>query len=181
MTATVQGNEYRLFTPWRVLGWGGAVALLAVPAVLGWPWPPFAFVAFGVMVAIVGGMIELAVRKARTPAHAIAAAIALVTGFVLQWMGRVGASEHIENMIYVVVVLIALGGAFGARFRAEGLVWAMFFTAGFQLAIALGGFAVGWVFNDDRGPVAQLIFNAGLALPWVLAGILFRAKVPSVG
>ena len=25
MTATVQGNVYRLLNPWRVLGWGGAV------------------------------------------------------------------------------------------------------------------------------------------------------------
>ena len=40
---------------------------------------------------------------------------------------------------------------------------------------------MGWVFNDARGPVAQLAFNAGLALPWLLAGALFRAKVPGTG
>lgn len=178
MTVTAQPAAH-LLKPWRLLGWGGAAALVALPAILGWPWPAFAFVAFGIMLAIAGGLIELAVRKARTPAHAVAAAIAVLAAFAMQWMGRVGASEgYLENFAYVVVALVAFAGAVGARFRPPGLAWAMFFAAAFQLAVAIGGFAVGWVFNDARGPVAQLVFNAGLALPWLLAGVLFRAKVP---
>ena len=172
MTAT---SHAPLLNPWRLLGWGSAMALLTVPAVLGWPWPATAFVAFGIMFAIVGGLIELAFRKARTPAHAVAATIAVLTAFALQWIGRVGASEgYLENFAYVVVGLVAFAGAVGARFRAPGLAWAMAFAAAFQLAIALGGFAVGWVFNDARGPVAQLLFNLALALPWLLAAALFR-------
>jgi hypothetical protein len=180
MTASVQTGGLRLLNPWRIVGWGGAAALLAVPAVLGWPWPAFAFVAFGALFALVGGGIELAARKARTPAHAAAAAIALVTGFVLQWIGRVGASDgHLENFVYVVVALIALAGAVGARFRAEGLAWAMFLAAGFQLLVAVGAYAAGWVFTDARGPLAELVFNVGLALPWLLAGALFRSRPPA--
>jgi len=178
MTATAR-TPTPLLNPFRLLGWGTAAVLLALPAILGWPWPASAFVAFAIMLAIVGGLIELAVRKARTPAHAVAAAIAVLTAFAMQWMGRVGASEgYLENFTYVVVALVAFAGAVGARFRAPGLAWAMAFAAAFQLAIAIGGFAAGWVFNDARGPVAQLVFNAGLALPWLLAGALFRAKVP---
>lgn len=178
MTATAR-TPAPLLTPWRLLGWGAAAVLLALPAILGWPWPAFAFVAFGIMLALVGGTIELAVRKARTPAHAVAAAIAVLAGFAMQWIGRVGASEgYLENFAYVVVALVALAGAVGARFRAPGLAWAMAFAGALQLAIAVGGFAVGWVFNDARGPLAQLAFNAALALPWLLAGALFRAKAP---
>jgi hypothetical protein len=181
MTATAH-TPAPLRSPWRLLGWGTAAALLALPAILGWPWPPFAFVAFAIMLAIAGGLIELAARKARTPAHSAGAAIAVLAGFAMQWIGRVGASEgYLENFAYVVVALVAFAGAVGARFRAPGLAWAMAFAAALQLAVAIGGFAAGWVFNDARGPLAQLAFNAALALPWLLAGALFRAKVPDAG
>jgi hypothetical protein len=176
MTASAQGSAMRLLNPWRVIGWGAAAVLLALPAVLRFPWPAFAFVALGVMLAVIGGLIELAAARARTPAHAGAAALALLSMFAFQWVGRVGADEHLENLVYVVVALVALGGAFGARFRAEGLAGAMFFTAGFQLAVALGAYAAGWTMNDARGPEAQLLFNAALALPWLASGVLFRAK-----
>jgi hypothetical protein len=176
MTAKVQGGAMRLLNPWRVIGWGAALALLALPAVLRFPWQPFAFVALGAMLAVIGGMIELAVARARTPAHAAAAAVALLSVFAFQWAGRVGADEHIENLIYVVVALVAVGGAFGARFRPAGLAWAMFFTAGLQLVVALGAWAAGWTMNDARGPQGQLLFNLCAALPWLLAGGLFRAK-----
>lgn len=178
MTTAAQPHP-NLFQPWRLLGWGGAAALLTVPAILGWPWPATAFIAFGIMLVVVGGLIELAVRKARTPAHAIAATIAVLAAFAMQWIGRVGAADgHLENFAYVVTGLVAFAGAVGARFRAPGLAWAMAFAAAFQLAIALGGFTAGWVFNDARGPVAQLVFNLALALPWLLAAALFRTRVP---
>jgi hypothetical protein len=178
MTTTAP-NHAPLFNPWRLLGWGGAAALLTVPAILGWPWPASAFLAFGIMLAVVGGMIELAIRKARHPAHAVAATIAVLAAFAMQWIGRVGASDgHLENFAYVVTGLVAFAGAVGARFRAPGLAWAMAFAAAFQLAVAIGGFTAGWVFNDARGPVAQLAFNLGLALPWLVAALLFRAKAP---
>jgi hypothetical protein len=178
MTATAHSPS-PLLNPWRWLGWGAAAALLALPAILGWPWPATAFVALAIMLALVGGAIELAARKARTPAHAAAAAIAVLAGFAMQWIGRVGASEgYLENFAYVVVALVAFAGAVGARFRAPGLAWAMAFAAAFQLAVALGGYAAGWVFNDARGPLAQLAFNAALALPWLLAAALFRAEAP---
>jgi hypothetical protein len=178
MTATAH-IPASLRNPWRLLGWSTAATLLALPAMLGWPWPATAFVALGIMLAVVGGTIELAARRARTPAHAAAAAIAVLTGFAMQWIGRVGASEgYLENLAYVVVALVAFAGAVGARFRAPGLAWAMGFTAALQLAVTIGGFAAGWTFNDARGPVAQLAFNAALALPWLLAAALFRAQVP---
>jgi hypothetical protein len=178
MTATAR-TPAPLRNPWRLLGWTTAAALLALPAILGWPWPTFAFVAFAIMLAIVGGAIELAVRKARTPAHAAAAAIAVLAAFAMQWIGRGGASEgYLENFAYVVVALVAFAGAVGARFRPPGLAWAMAFAGAFQLAIAVGGYAAGWTFNDARGPLAQLAFNVALALPWLLAAALFRAKVP---
>ena len=175
MTAGVQPGAPRFINPWRVVGWGGAAALLAVPTLAGWPWGLSGTLAAAAMFALVGGAIELAVRKARTPAHGAAAAVALLTGFLLQWIGRVGASDgQLENFVYVVVALVALAGAVGAEARPEGLAWAMYFAAGFELLVALGAFAAGWVFTDARGPVAQLAFNLGLALPWLLAGMLFR-------
>jgi hypothetical protein len=180
MTATAR-TATPLLNPWRLLGWGAAAVLLALPAILGWPWPAFAFVAFAIMLALAGGLIEWAVRKARTPAHAAAAAIAVLTAFALQWIGRVGASEgYLENFAYVVVALVAFAGAVGARFRAPGLAWAMAFAAALQLAVAVGGYAAGWTFNDARAPLAQLAFNAALALPWLLAAALFRVEVPAV-
>ena len=177
MTASMQDGGTKLLNPWRVAGWGAALALLALPALLGWPWPSAAFAVLAAMLAVLGGGIELMARKAHAPAHAGAAAIALLSMFAFQWMGRVGSADGpIENLVYVVVALVALGGAFGARFRAEGMAWAMFFTAGFQLTVALGAYAAGWAMNDARGPEAQLLFNAALVLPWLASALLFRAN-----
>lgn len=103
----------------------------------------------------------------------------MLAAFAMQWIGRVGASEgYLENFAYVVVALVAFAGAVGARFRPSGLAWAMAFAAAFQLAVAVGGYAAGWTFNDARGPLAQLAFNGALALPWLLAAALFRVNAP---
>ena len=51
--------------PWRLIGWGGAVALLLVPLVLQFPWTLSDFIFAGAVFGIVGGTFELAVRKRR--------------------------------------------------------------------------------------------------------------------
>jgi hypothetical protein len=174
MTAGFGSREARFVNPWRLIVWACAMALLTVPAILGWAWTASGFVAFGLIFAILGGAIELAVHKADSAAHGGAAAISVLTAFVLLWVGRIGSEDgHLENLIYLVEIAIAFAGAVGARFRAVGLAWAMFLTASFQLLVTLA-IASGWGAQPGPSAFGSLFFNAGVLGLWALAGLLFR-------
>jgi hypothetical protein len=174
MTASSGSHGARFVNPWRAIGWASAMALLAVPAIFGWPWTALQFVAFGMIFAILGGAIELAVHQAGSAARGGAAAIAVLTAFVLLWVGRIGSEDgHLENLIYLVEIAIAFAGAVGARFRAEGLALAMFLTAFFQLLVTLA-IASGWGAQPAPSAFGSLVFNAGVVGSWALAGLLFR-------
>jgi len=93
---------------WRIAVWGGAALLLLLPLVAMQfttevVWTGFDFLLFGVMLAVLGGGIELAVRMSRHYAYRAAAGIALVTGFLLVWMnlavGIIGNEENPANLM----------------------------------------------------------------------------------
>ena len=175
MTTTTEVPEPKFFNPWRISGWGSAGALLAVPALAGWPWTGSGFALAATMLAAIGVIVELGVRHARNITQKAAFAIAVVTWFILLWIGFIGsADDHDANLLYLVEIAIALAGATVAKFRADGMARALFVAAFFQLAVTVRGYAAEWEFSDARGPIAQFIFNGCLIIPWVLAGVLFR-------
>ncbi len=170
---TVQGTNF--FNPWRVAGWGLAAALLATPAIAGWPWEFRGFVLVGVVLTVIGVTMELGLRHARDLTHKAGFTIAVATWFFLLWSGFIGAADDYDaNLFYLVEIAIALSGAVGAKFRPDGMARAMVFTALFQLAVAAGSYRAGWQFAGEREPLAQLILNSGLIVPWALAGVLFH-------
>jgi hypothetical protein len=176
MKATVEGDAFRFITPWRVVGWGCGMALLAVPALAGWDWNAAGFIIFGMTFAVLGGLIELAAHKAGSAAHGWASAIAVLTGFVLLWVGRIGSEDgHLQNFIYFVEIAVAFAGAVGARFRPMGLAWAMFLTALFQLVVTLA-IVSGWGAQPGTSAFGSLAFNVAVGALWALAGVLFRTE-----
>jgi hypothetical protein len=163
---------------WRVLGWGGAVALLALPFVAMQfttevNWSGSDFVIMGLLFAAVGLGLEFIFRRLGSATYRLAGTIAVLTGFLTIWVnlavGMIG-DDNPYNLLFLGVVLVAIAGSVLSRFRPAGMAGAMLAAAVCQGLTA--GF--GWT-ADPRGAAFALLF----ALPWLLAAVLFRAAARS--
>jgi hypothetical protein len=161
--------------PWRGIGWGMAALLLLLPLVamqftgeVMWSVGDFIF-AF-LLIGGVGLAFELTVRATRNIAYRAGIGSALAAAFLIIWatgaVGMVGDEGDPHNLLFLVVIVLALGGAAAARFRAAGMALAMGVAAVAHLAVSLSGLSI-----DPRGG----ILSATFAALWALSAILFRA------
>jgi len=159
---------------WRIALWGGAGLLLLAPLAamqftdrVGWTGADFAIM--GVMLAIVCGGLELAVRLSRSHAARAGAAVALVSGFLLTWMnlavGFIGDENNPLNLMFFGVIAIAAVGAAVARLRPAGMASAMIATAAAQTLAA--------VVAQAYGHFTWILTAAFVAL-WLGSALLFR-------
>lgn len=167
MAISMQDGAARRQTPWRVLGWGGAALLLALPYLTNAPWTASDYVFMGVLFAIAGGAFELIFRKPTGIAYRLGAALAVFTGFLTVWVnaavGMIGDGPY--NLLFGGVLLVALTGAIAARFQPAGMALAMVAAAVVQAVLSAIGFA-----DDPHGAMLSMVFAA----PWLLAAALFR-------
>ena len=89
--ASNAGGQPGAGVPWRIVGWGFAVAILLLPFVAmrvgadGVNWSLGDFIVFGVMLGAVGGAFELAVRASGNWAYRGGAALGLFAAFLVVW------------------------------------------------------------------------------------------------
>ena len=161
-------------SPWRILGWGMAAALLLTPLVamqftseVNWTASDFAFA--GVMFGGVGNAYEFAVRRTRSHAYRGAVALALAAAFLIVWangaVGMIGDEGDPANLMFAAVLAIALLGSVLARFRAGGMAAVM---AAAAVAQAMAG-GVGMLIDPLGG-----IFSAAFAGLWLISAALFH-------
>lgn len=159
---------------WRVIGWGFAAVLLAMPAVamrfteeVNWTGGDFVFAA--VVFGLVGLGIELTVRASRSWAYRGAAALAVLSAFMIVWanaaVGMIGSEDSSYNLWFLGLVPLAIVGAVMARARARGLALVMLIVGSGQVLAAAGGYAV-----DPRGSVVSMVLAGG----WFLSALLFH-------
>ena len=163
---------------WRLLGWGGAVVLLTVPLLLQFPWTLSDFIFAGAVFAIVGGTFELAVRKSGNKWYRGGVAVALATAFLLVWIngavGVIGNEDNPANLMFMVVILMAIAGAVASRFEAAGMARAMFVAAAANGLICVIVAVNGLGATEPPGFPEVPILIAGFAVMWGLSALLFR-------
>lgn len=159
----------------RPLVWGGATALLLLPAVAMQfteevQWDAFDFLVMGGMLLAVCLAYETAVRFARSNAYLVASAIAVGASFLTVWanlaVGIIGSENNPVNDIFFGVVAVAVVGALLARLRPRGLAWAMLATAVAQVAACL------YAWWGGHGHV--FLFTGVMCGLWLTAAQLFR-------
>ena len=164
--------------PWRIIGWGTAAFLLILPYVTGAPWTGSDYVFAAVVVGIVGGLIELAARTSRNFYYRAGALVAVAASFLLVWIngavGIIGGEDNDSNLMFLVVIAIALAGSIAARFRAEGMVRAMIVTAVAEGLVAVPVIAFGLGANEPPGMIGVLVLIGGFTGMWGLSALLFR-------
>ena len=136
MASKAQGVLAR--TPWRMIGWGGAALLLALPFVAMQftrevVWTGSDFIIFGSMLLMVGVPLELAARMSKDWSYRGGALLALTAMFLTIWtnlaVGIVGSEDNPANLLFFGALLVGLVGAIAARFRPGGMAMAMIATA----------------------------------------------------
>ena len=171
----------------HVIRWGRWVlvtaGVLAVPALamafnIGVPdpgqgtegvnWGPMDFAIMGVLILGSGLLFEYASSRGASVAHRAAVAIAVVTGLGLIWVNLAVGMMDVENgnLMYVLVLFVALVGAAIGRFEPREASIAMFATAGAHVVVA----AIALIAN--LGPT--ILADAFVVLAWVASGLLFR-------
>ena len=176
MTQLMQTTNY--------LRWVAVTAVvLAIPAVsmalnLGIPdpgggsegvnWGPMDFAIVGVLVMGAGLLYEYASTRAVSVAHRAAAAIAVAAGLGLIWVNLAVGFMDVENgnLLYVLVLFVALIGASVGRFAPREASIAMFATAAAHAVVAI----IGLVANLGPTLLADAFWVAG----WIASGLLFH-------
>ena len=162
----------------RILVWSGLAGLLALPLIAmqftdDVAWTGFNFLVMGVLLSIVGGCFELALRMSGNWTYRIAFAVAVVTGFLIVWVnlavGMIGGEDKPANLVFFGVLLVAAVGAVLARFRADGMARAIGAT-GIAQAAAAGYAAI-------LGETRDAMFVAGYCLLWLASAGLFLLAV----
>lgn len=166
---------------WRILFWGLAAALLALPAVAMQftrevDWSGGDFLLLGVLFALVGGGVELAVRRSSKRSYRAGAVVAILAGLLTIWVnlavGMIGSEDNSYNLLFAGVLVLALLGSALASFRARGMARAMAVAAAVQFIAAAIGLS-----TDVRGGILSALF----ALPWLLSAGLFRIAARQEG
>ena len=160
----------------RLLVWGAAAGLLLLPLVamqftreVDWDGRDFAVMA--VMLLIVCGTFELALRLSRSPAYRAGFGMAAVGGFLLVWVnlavGMIGSEDNSYNLWFGGVLAVGLVGALLARFRAAGMVRTLVAAAIVQALVSGVALVAGW---DPLGS----ILSAFWILFWLTSARCFH-------
>lgn len=176
MTATISKPAAWYQSRLRLLGWGSALALLSLPAIAMWAgadgvlWTASDFVIFAIMLAILGGGIELAMLRSSNLAYRLGAIAACGIGFLTIWadlaVGMIGSENNDYNLIFLGIVLAAAIGAALVRGNAGGMSKVTFTAGAAQFVTAAIGYSA-----DPRGAV----FSMAFAVPWLVSGALFAS------
>ena len=161
----------------RLIGWSIPVLLLLVPLATRAPWTPSDYVVAGALFAIVGLGIELAVRLSKDIVYRVAAAVAVVTGFLLVWVniavGFLGDEENPANLMFFGLLGLTLIGALAVRFRASGLARLLVATAVGQILIGVAALTFGLGASGDRGIYEAVMGTSMFTVLWLASAWLF--------
>ncbi len=175
-------KENRNYLRWVLI----TAAVLAVPAIAmavrlaipdpgsgtdGVNWGPMDFAIVGVLVLGAGLLYEYATRRAANTAHRAAVGIAAAAGLFVVWANLAVGMMDVEpgNLMYVLVLFVALISASVARFEPREASIAMFATAAVHVVVVAIALLAG------LGP--ELRADALVVAAWVASALLFRQAI----
>ena len=173
----------RFWTFLRIAPWVGSVGLLILPAAAMQftdevQWTAFDFAVAGAALFICCSLWELGFRLSDSAAYrmglGIAVGMALVTLWVNGAVGVIGDEDNPANLMFVVVLAIAVVGAFVANFKAAGMARAMTATAAAQAVVGAIALAGRMGSEADNWMQVIVVFTFVMCTAWMLSAWLFR-------
>ena len=168
--------------PWRIVCWGGAATLLALPAAAmrftrEVVWTASDFAVMGAMLLLAGLALEGLVRASRSWPYRLGAGIAVLAGFGLVWVnlavGFLGDEGNPANLMFLLVLAVAVGGAVLSHARAAGMSKTMLAVAAVQVLVAGIGYAAGRASSGSAGVYEVVMGSTLFGGLWLLAAALF--------
>jgi hypothetical protein len=155
------------------------IALLGNTFVEGWNWKLGAFVLLWVVVAVAALVYKLIVTSpGAAPAHRLAAALAVLAGFLIFWMSigpKIIGEENPGNLLYLLAILLGLIGVGFSRFQPARLAKVAFGMAAALLIIPVAAVLL-WPSNFDHGYPRVQLTSSVFAVMFVASGLLFRSR-----
>jgi hypothetical protein len=160
---------------WRVIGWGGAGLLLLAPYVAMQfsrevQWTAADFILAAVIIGIIGALAELTVLLTGNWFSRVGGFLAILAGFLVFWsnlaVGMIGDEGNVVNLLFGVVLLIAIVGAWLSSLHRTILPAAMLAAGTTQCAI---GLLAGILGSDFKGGVFTIL----LSTLWWISSLLF--------
>jgi hypothetical protein len=173
----------------RIAAWGGAAFLFLLPLAAEqltaeMAWTAFDFMMWGGMltVALIG--FETAMRLSKNWWYRFGAAVAIGSAFLLFWVtgavGVIGSEAEPSNRLYLGVIALVIGGAFGAGARPQGMARALVAAAVAQAAVGALALANGWGAGAEPNWFAAIVgATCVFTGAWLLSAWLFRRAARS--
>ena len=140
-------------------------------------WTLSDFVIAGILLFGTGLTYLLVARLGNNGAYRLAVGVAVLAGLLLVWVnlavGFIGSEDNPANLLYGGVLAVAFTGAIVARFRPQGMAYAMFAAALVQFVVPFVAAAI-WRPEVNMGMVQVLVLNTIFAGIWATSGGLFR-------
>jgi hypothetical protein len=153
------------------------IPLMATPFG-GVDWGVADFVFAGFMIFGTGFTYKLVGRTAGNLAYRLAVCAALGGGFILVWanlaVGVIGSEDEAANLMYFGVILVGVLGAAIARFRPQGMAYALVATALTQALVTAIALIAGMQDLPESSVSEILRVNAFFIALFVGAAWLFR-------
>ena len=173
--------------PWRLIGWGVALALLIAPFIAmqftsGINWGPGDFLFAGTLLAVIGALAEFGVRASSRWDYRAGYALAVLGGALVVWanlaVGIVGSEDNPANLWFFAVPAGAILGTALVRMKAGGLALVMFAAA----VALMGALVIAQAGPTDEPwvPAVREVIGTGLfASLFAASGLLFRRAAKS--
>ena len=110
-------------------------------------------------------------------AYRIGIAVALLTSFMTVWTTVV--RDDGNGLVFLLIVMAAVVGAFSAWFEASGMARTMIGVAIMQALLGIGLATAPSTASMPGGPPRALLFNAVFAALWLASAGFFRAAAKS--
>jgi hypothetical protein len=140
-------------------------------------WTLSDFVIAGALLFGTGLTYLLVARLGNNGAYRLAVGVAVMAGLLLIWInlavGFIGSEDNPANLLYGGVLAVVAIGAITARFRPQGMAYAMFAAALAQFVVPLIAAAI-WRPEVNLGMMQVLALNTIFAGIWATSGWLFR-------
>ena len=179
MATDGQMTRHRGGSRLTLLLWGGSALLLLVPfAAMRFTsevnWTASDFVVMGTLLAVVCGIVELAVRRGGSIAYKLGVMAAVGGAFLIVWANLAVGHEHApyDYPFYLALLVGVLGSAF-ARLRPKDMMAAMLATAA-ALIVALRLAMIHEADAEGGNLLVTAVGSLAIALPFLVSAWLFR-------
>jgi hypothetical protein len=145
-------------------------------------WTAEDFIAAGILLFGAGLMFVLIARLGNNNTYRLAAGLGVAAGLLLVWanlaVGLVGSEDNPVNLLYGLVLAVALIGSIAARFRPLGMSNAMYAASLTYVVITIIALFIWKAEPEATEPsvlrINEIIANGLFAAVWASAGWLFR-------